>query len=54
MVRYLGERARREQLINLVPVQASADAVNLPSRLMLRSSWTLITTSATEPNISPN
>ena len=25
-----------------------------PSRLMLRSSWTLITTSATEPNISPN
>ena len=30
MVRYLGERARREQLINLVPVQASADAVNLP------------------------
>jgi SAM-dependent methyltransferase len=30
MVRYLGERARREQLINLVPVHASADAVNLP------------------------
>jgi SAM-dependent methyltransferase len=30
MVRYLGERARREHLINLVPVQASADAVNLP------------------------
>ena len=30
MVRYLGERARREQLINLVPVQASADAANLP------------------------
>ena len=30
MVRYLGERARREHLINLVPVQASADAANLP------------------------
>ena len=30
MLRYLGERARREHLINLVPVQASADAVNLP------------------------
>jgi SAM-dependent methyltransferase len=30
MVRYLGERARREHLINLVPVQASADAVSLP------------------------
>jgi cyclopropane fatty-acyl-phospholipid synthase-like methyltransferase len=30
MVRYLGERARHEHLINLVPVQASADAVNLP------------------------
>ena len=30
MVRYLGARARREQLINLVPVQASVDAVNLP------------------------
>ena len=30
MVRYLGERARREHLINLVPVRASADAVNLP------------------------
>ena len=30
MVRYLGERARREHLINLVPVQASADAVNFP------------------------
>ena len=25
-----------------------------PSRSMLHSSWTLITTSATEPNISPN
>jgi ubiquinone/menaquinone biosynthesis C-methylase UbiE len=30
MVRYLGERARLEHLINLVPVQASADAANLP------------------------
>ncbi len=30
MVRYLGERAQREQLVNLVPVQASADAANLP------------------------
>jgi SAM-dependent methyltransferase len=30
MVRYLGERARREHLINLVAVQASADAANLP------------------------
>lgn len=30
MVRYLGERARREHLTNLVPVQASADAANLP------------------------
>ena len=30
MVRYLGERARREHLINLVPVQASADTVDLP------------------------
>ena len=30
MVRYLGERSRREHLINLVPVQASADAANLP------------------------
>ena len=32
MVRYLGERAR-EHLINLVPVQASADAVNLPEQV---------------------
>ncbi len=30
MVRYLGERARREHLTNLVPVQARADAANLP------------------------
>ena len=30
MVRYLGERALRERLTNLVPVQASADAANLP------------------------
>ena len=30
MVRYLGERARREGLSNVVPVQASADAANLP------------------------
>lgn len=30
MVRYLGERARREHLSNLVPVQASPDAANLP------------------------
>ena len=30
MVRYLGERAGREQVANLVPVQASADAANLP------------------------
>jgi hypothetical protein len=30
MVRYLGERAQHEHLTNLVPVQASADAVNLP------------------------
>jgi len=30
MVRYLGERARREHLTNLMPVQASADAANLP------------------------
>ena len=30
MVRHLGERARLEHLINLVPVQASADAANLP------------------------
>jgi cyclopropane fatty-acyl-phospholipid synthase-like methyltransferase len=30
MVRYLGERARLEHLANLVPVQASADAANLP------------------------
>jgi cyclopropane fatty-acyl-phospholipid synthase-like methyltransferase len=30
MVRYLDQRARREHLINLVPVQASADAANLP------------------------
>ena len=29
MVRYLGERAQREHLTNLVPVQASADAANL-------------------------
>ncbi len=30
MVRYLGERAQREHLNNLVPVQASPDAANLP------------------------
>lgn len=30
MVRYLGERARREGLANLVPVQSSADNANLP------------------------
>jgi SAM-dependent methyltransferase len=30
MVRYLGERAQREHLSNLVPVQANADAANLP------------------------
>jgi len=30
MVRYLGERARLEHLTNLVPVQANADAANLP------------------------
>ncbi len=30
MVRYLGERARRGHLTNLVPVQARADAANLP------------------------
>jgi cyclopropane fatty-acyl-phospholipid synthase-like methyltransferase len=30
MVRYLGERAQHEHLTNLVAVQASADAVNLP------------------------
>jgi cyclopropane fatty-acyl-phospholipid synthase-like methyltransferase len=30
MVRYLDERARREHLTNLMPVQASADAANLP------------------------
>ena len=30
MVRYLGERAQREHVANLVPVQASADAANLP------------------------
>jgi SAM-dependent methyltransferase len=30
MVRYLGERAQRDHLPNLVPVQASADAANLP------------------------
>jgi SAM-dependent methyltransferase len=30
MVRYLGERARREHLNNLLPVQASSDAANLP------------------------
>ena len=30
MVRYLGERAQREHLANLVPVQASADAANIP------------------------
>ncbi len=31
MVRYLRERAEREQLSNLAPVQASADAANLPT-----------------------
>jgi SAM-dependent methyltransferase len=30
MVRYLGERAGREHVSNLVPVQASADGANLP------------------------
>ncbi len=30
MVRYLVERAQREHLTNLAPVQASADAANLP------------------------
>ena len=30
MVHYLGERAQREHLTNLVAVQASADAANLP------------------------
>ncbi|MGO9484336.1 MAG: class I SAM-dependent methyltransferase [Rhodomicrobium sp.] len=30
MVRYLGERAGREHLANIVPVQAGADAANLP------------------------
>ena len=30
MVRYLGERVQREHLANVVPVQASADAPNLP------------------------
>jgi len=30
MVRYLGERAGRERVSNLVPVQAEADAANLP------------------------
>ena len=30
MVRYLGERAQREYLTNLIPVQASPDAANIP------------------------
>ncbi len=30
MVRYLGARAQREHLANIIPVQASADAANLP------------------------
>lgn len=30
MVRYLGQRAEREHLANLVPVQAAADGANLP------------------------
>ena len=30
MVRYLGERAQRDHVANLLPVQASADAANLP------------------------
>ena len=30
MVHYLGERAKREHLTNLTPVQASADKTNLP------------------------
>jgi precorrin-6B methylase 2 len=30
MVRYLGERAQREHLSNVTPVQASADQANLP------------------------
>jgi ubiquinone/menaquinone biosynthesis C-methylase UbiE len=33
MVRYLGERALREHLTNLVPVQASADAAKLPDQV---------------------
>lgn len=31
MVNYLGERAKREHLTNLTPVQSSADAANLPA-----------------------
>jgi SAM-dependent methyltransferase len=31
MVRYLGERAGREHISNLLPVQSSADAANLPA-----------------------
>jgi SAM-dependent methyltransferase len=30
MVRYLGERAKREKLSNIIPVQSSADSANLP------------------------
>ncbi len=30
MVRYLGERAQREHLTNIIPIQAGADSANLP------------------------
>jgi hypothetical protein len=48
-VHYLGEKARREHLINLVPVQASADAANIAEPLDVA-----IVTSAIGANISPN
>ena len=35
MVRYLGERAQREHLTNLIPVQAGANAANSPSQSTL-------------------
>jgi len=35
MVKYLGERARREELANLVPVQAAAGDPRLPARVDL-------------------
>lgn len=35
MVHYLGERAKREHLNNLIPVQAAADAANLPEPVSL-------------------